>query len=78
MEGSLEWSPWSVSQVTRTTIHPFCWDEKQSHFTLHDCNKLATKCSSEPAVLLSKSAQLKPDYSIEFTVSCHNTIILFY
>ncbi|GLV44341.1 uncharacterized protein CBL_12363 [Carabus blaptoides fortunei] len=68
MEGSIEWSPWSVAQVTRTTIHPFCWDEKQTHFTLHDGNRLAIKCSSEPGVLLSMGAQLKPDYSIEFSI----------
>ncbi|EEZ97840.1 Cytokine receptor-like factor 3 [Tribolium castaneum] len=65
-EGSSDWSPWSLSQVTRTSIKPFSWASNRD-FVFADDNKIATPVKDAPSLLLSDGPQFAVGYSVEFS-----------
>lgn len=67
-EGSNQWSPWSLPQVTQTTIKPFKWRNNKD-FILADNNKIASPIRDSPSILASDGPQFSVGYSVEFTVS---------
>nr|CAD7602460.1 unnamed protein product [Timema genevievae] len=68
VEGSSDWSAWSLPRVALTHQEPFCWGESNSNYLITNEKKLASKTSPEQSVLLSSTAQFGPGHSIEFTV----------
>nr|CAD7433156.1 unnamed protein product [Timema monikensis] len=68
VEGSSDWSAWSLPRVALTHQQPFCWGESNSNYLITNEKKLASKTSPEQSVLLSRTAQFGPGHSIEFTV----------
>lgn len=70
-EGSNQWSPWSLPQVTQTRIKPFGWRNNKD-FILADNNKIATPVKDLPCVLTSDGPQFSVGYSVEFTVNKRN------
>nr|CAD7265526.1 unnamed protein product [Timema shepardi] len=67
VEGSSDWSAWSLPRVALTRQQPFCWGESNSNYLITNEKKLASKMSPEQSVLLSSTAQFGPGHSIEFT-----------
>ncbi|XP_044257887.1 cytokine receptor-like factor 3 [Tribolium madens] len=65
-EGSSDWSPWSLPQVTKTTIKPFSWASNKD-FVFADGNKIATPVKEMPSLLLSDGPQFAVGYSVEFS-----------
>ncbi|RZC37834.1 cytokine receptor-like factor 3 [Asbolus verrucosus] len=65
-EGSNEWSPWSLPQVTVTTIKPFSWADNKD-FILANESRIAIPARNSPSLLLSDGPQFAVGYSVEFT-----------
>ncbi|KAJ3628362.1 hypothetical protein MTP99_015672 [Tenebrio molitor] len=65
-EGSNEWTPWSLPQVTVTTIKSFSWADNKD-FLLANENKIATPIKNLPSLLISDGPQFAVGYSVEFT-----------
>ncbi|KAJ8931938.1 hypothetical protein NQ314_015105 [Rhamnusium bicolor] len=65
-EGTLEWSPWSLPQVSKTTLMPFSWKTHEDYFMSND-NKIAKPIKNSPRVLYSDGPQFCVGHSVEFT-----------
>ncbi|XP_046405509.1 cytokine receptor-like factor 3 isoform X2 [Ischnura elegans] len=68
VEGDTEWSAWSLPRVAATNQDHFCWEDKNPNYLVTNENKIATKITSDPSILFSRSAQFGSGHSIEFTI----------
>ncbi|CAH0553936.1 unnamed protein product [Brassicogethes aeneus] len=66
-EGSNDWSPWSLPQVSKTNLKSFSW-KPSADYTLSNENKIAQTTSNAPEVLISEGPQFLVGHSVEFTL----------
>ncbi|CAH1155075.1 unnamed protein product [Phaedon cochleariae] len=64
-EGTLEWCPWSLPQVSFTTLKHFSWQSREDYL-LSDENKIAKPFKNDAKTLFSDGPQFLVGHSVEF------------
>ncbi|XP_023020995.2 cytokine receptor-like factor 3 [Leptinotarsa decemlineata] len=65
-EGTSEWSPWSLPQVSSTSLKHFSWKPNEDYIISNE-NRIAAPKKSVSKILISDGAQFSVGHSVEFT-----------